>query len=131
MNAGEIIGIILIVLLVGIIVLGIYDRLFQKENLVKGNFPILGRFRYLFHELRPFFRQYFGDDDAFAPRIVIDWILNVSNKKSGYFAFDKFDTTGQLHDGKHQMVHASSPFNMDEVNPTFPLVGAKRKTSKK
>lgn len=117
----------------GITILGIlisvavYDRFFQRKNLVMGNFPLIGRFRYLFHELRPFFRQYFGDDDSFAPRIIIDWILNVSEGRTGYFAFDKFDTTNELHDGNHQMIHSASPLNMDEVEAEYPLVGKKRK----
>lgn len=72
-------------------------------------------------------RQYFGDDDAFAPRAVIDWILHVADGKSGYFGFDKFDTTGKFHDPDHQMIHASTPYNSDEMKPVYPLVGAKRK----
>jgi len=83
--------------------------------------------RYVFHELRPFFRQYFGDDNSFAPRKIIDWILDVANGRSGYFAFDKFDTTGQFHDGKHQMIHAAAPYNNDEMDPQYPLIGKTKK----
>ena len=120
-------SIIIAVVLVIAVLWAIYDRMIQKKNLVMGNFPLLGRGRYVMHELRPFFRQYFGDDDAFAPRIIIDWILDISNGKSGYFAFDKFDSTGKLHDGEHQMIHSASPLNMDEIAPEYPLVGGKRK----
>ncbi len=105
----------------------IWDRFFQQKNIVKSNFPLVGRFRYAFHELRPFFRQYFGDDNAFAPRIVIDWILRVAQGKTGYFSFDKFDTTNHLHDGQHQMVHAAAPLNNDEMKPVFPVIGENRK----
>lgn len=112
--------------LAGLFLLFINDRWLQNKNLVIGNFPVLGRFRYLAHELRPFFRQYFGDDDAFTPRIIIDWILDVANGKSGYFAFDKFDTTGQLHNGQHQMIHSPTPFNEDEMDIKYPLIGSKR-----
>ncbi|PCI25144.1 FMN-binding glutamate synthase family protein [Candidatus Peregrinibacteria bacterium] len=115
------------IMIILVIAITIYDRFFQTKNVLLGNFPFLGRFRYLFHELRPFFRQYFGDDNAFAPRIIIDWILNVSNGKSGYFAFDKFDTTHSLHNGKFQMVHSSNPLNMEEVDPVYPLVGETKK----
>lgn len=121
------IGIGALVLVLIIILAVIHDRLFQKKNLVIGNFPLLGRFRYVFHELRPFFRQYFGDDDSFSPRIIIDWILHVSKGKTGYFAFDKFDTTFKFHNGKHQMIHSSNPLNMDEMKPSYPTVGTKRK----
>jgi hypothetical protein len=66
----------------GIVLIAIYDGLFQKKNAVMSNFPFLGRFRYLFHELRPLMRQYFGDDDAFAPRSIIDRVLQVSKGQS-------------------------------------------------
>ncbi len=122
-------GVLILVPIIVLALLGlfIYDRWFQRKNLVIGNYPVLGRMRYVAHELRPFFRQYFGDDNAFAPRIIIDWILDVANGKSGYFAFDKFDTTQALHNGQHQMIHAANPLNVDEMAVEYPLVGAKRK----
>lgn len=117
-----------VLLLIGILLLvALYDRFFQRKNLVMANFPLIGRMRYVFHELRPFFRQYFGDDNAWAPRIIIDWVLDVSEGRTGYFSFDKFDTTQHLHDGHHQMIHAANPLNEDEVAPEFPVVGEKRK----
>lgn len=108
-------------------ILFIYDRFIQKTNIVKARFPIIGRFRYLAHELRPFFRQYFGDDDSFTPRIIIDWILQVSKGKPGHFSFDKFDTTNKLHDGNHQFIHSSTPYNFEEMKPIYPTIGEKRK----
>lgn len=118
----------LLILVLGIL-LAIYikDRLLQQQNVLIGNFPIFGRLRYFFHALRPFFRQYFGDDNAFVNRIIIDWIIDVSNGKSGYFAYDKFDTTSKLHDGLHQMIHSNNPMNDEEMEPQFPVVGKKRK----
>jgi glutamate synthase domain-containing protein 2 len=104
----------------------IYDRFFQKKNLVLANFPLLGRMRYVAHDLRPFFRQYFGDDDAFAPRIIIDWIIHVASGKTGYFSFDKFDSTRELHDGSHQMIHSANPYNKDEMEVKYPILGEKR-----
>jgi glutamate synthase domain-containing protein 2 len=126
------IDIILIIVLLALVIfmaIAIYDRFFQQKLSVLGNFPLLGRARYFFHELRPFFRQYFGDDNSWTPRIIIDWIRHVAEGKSGYFAFDKFDTTGHLHDGRHQMIHAPSPFNIDEMNPTYPVIGPDKKHS--
>lgn len=113
--------------LLALILLFINDRYLQKKNVVIAQFPVVGRFRYLFHELRPFFRQYFGDDNAFTPRLIIDWVLNVAKGDSGYFAFDKFDTTQTLHNGQHQMIHSPTPLNVDEMQPEFPLLGAQRR----
>jgi len=77
---------VIIAIIVALLVLiAAYDGLFQKNNAVKAAYPLLGRFRYIFHELRPLMRQYFGDDDSFAPRAIIDRILHVSEGKSGYF----------------------------------------------
>ena len=119
---------VIIAIIVALLVLiAAYDGLFQKNNAVKAAYPLLGRFRYIFHELRPLMRQYFGDDDSFAPRAIIDRILHVSEGKSGYFWFDKFDTTGRFHDDDHQMIHASTPYNTEEMQPQYPLVWSKRK----
>lgn len=126
MTAWQILGIVILSILALLILIALFDRLFSK-NLVKANFPLVGRFRYIFHELRPFFRQYFGDDNAWAPRIIIDWILNVSEGRTGYFSFDKFDTTRKLHNGTHQMIHSPTPLNNNETDPQYPLVGPKRK----
>jgi hypothetical protein len=118
---------ILILIVVAIIALAIYDRFIQTKNLVYANFPVVGRFRYIAHELRPFVRQYFLDDNDFVNRMVIDWILHVSSGKTGYFSFDKFDSSGQLHNGEFEMIHSATPKNSDEMKVEFPLVGAKRK----
>ncbi len=80
------------------------------------------------HEVRPFIRQYFLDDNEFVNRVAIDWILNAAGWKSGYFSFDKFDSTRELHNGEYSMIHSSTPLNSDETDPQFPLVWAKRKT---
>lgn len=115
------------IVLLALFGLFIYDRFFQNKNIVIGQFPVIGRMRYVFHELRPFFRQYFGDDNAFTPRIIIDWILDVSKGASWYFAFDKFDTTGTLHDGSNQMIHSPTPLNVDELDPIYPILWENRR----
>lgn len=104
----------------------IYDRFFQTKNLVYANFPLVWRMRYVMHELRPFIRQYFFDDNEFVNRVAIDWILNAANGKSWYFSFDKFDSKYELHNGEYSMIHSATPLNEDEVEPTFPLVWEKR-----
>ena len=105
----------------------IYDLLFQKDYAIKANFPWVWRFRYLFHELRPFFRQYFWDDDAFAPRVIVDWIRNVAEWRSGYFWFDKFDTSKMFDDPRTAMIHSNAPYNDDEMKPIYPIVGEHKK----
>ena len=79
------------------------------------------------HELRPFVRQYFFDDNDFVNRVAIDWILSSANGKTGYFSFDTFDSSGKLHNGEYAMIHSSNPLNADETEPKFPFVWEKRK----
>lgn len=126
-SAWIIIGYIALGVLGVVALIALYDRYFQTKNVLLGNFPFAARARYLFHHLRPLMRQYFGDDDSFAPRIIIDWILNTAGGKTGYFSFDKFDTTYGLHNAENGMIHSATPYNMDEMNPTYPLVGPHRK----
>ena len=42
-----------------ILSLWFYDRFIQQKHAVRRNFPLLGRFRYLFEHFGEFFRQYF------------------------------------------------------------------------
>jgi len=53
----------LMILLVPLILLGLYDY-FQKSNVIRRNFPLLGRGRHLMEELRPKIQQYFVEDDT-------------------------------------------------------------------
>jgi len=119
--------IVLILIVLLLILIAIYDRFFQTKNLVLWNFPLIWRFRYVAHNLRPYVRQYFFNGNDFVNRLVIDWILSVSEWKSGYFSFDKFDSSGKLHNWEFDMIHSSTPLNNDEMNPKFPLVWEKRK----
>ncbi len=50
------------VLLVSVIVMYLRD-ITQTENTIRKNYPIVGRFRYLFEHLGEFFRQYFFAQD--------------------------------------------------------------------
>ncbi|MGX5175155.1 FMN-binding glutamate synthase family protein [Aliikangiella sp. IMCC44653] len=50
--------IVFLLLLVTIVILYISDRL-QTRHALKRNYPVIGRFRYLFEHLGEFFRQYF------------------------------------------------------------------------
>ena len=43
-------------------IIGITDYA-QKKRAVLGNFPLMGRFRFIFEAIRPELRQYFWDAD--------------------------------------------------------------------
>ncbi|MEO1493511.1 MAG: FMN-binding glutamate synthase family protein [Pseudomonadota bacterium] len=74
--------------LAGVVMFGI-DRL-QTEDAVRRNFPVLGRFRYLFSALGEFFRQYFfAMDREEMPfnRAQRTWIERAGNGESNTLAF--------------------------------------------
>ncbi len=53
----------LMIVLIPLILLGFVDY-FQKENVIRRNFPLLGRMRHLMEELRPKIQQYFIEPDT-------------------------------------------------------------------
>jgi glutamate synthase domain-containing protein 2 len=55
---GEILLFLLAALLVAVVVMYVVD-VTQTKHAVRRNFPVIGRFRYLFEKLGEFFRQYF------------------------------------------------------------------------
>ena len=53
-----------IAVLLGLLaVIGLYDY-YQKKRAVLGNYPLIGRFRFLFESIRPELRQYFWESDT-------------------------------------------------------------------
>lgn len=62
----------------------------QSSDAVRRNYPVLGRFRYLFSELGEFFRQYFfAMDREEMPfnRAERDWVDRAAKGKSNTIAF--------------------------------------------
>ena len=49
--------------LIFLFLVGISDYL-QKKRAVLGNFPLMGRFRFIFEAIRPELRQYFWEADS-------------------------------------------------------------------
>ena len=58
------IDMILLFLIAGpLIVIGLQDMLQTKQS-IRRNFPVLGRLRYVFEDLRPKIQQYFVESDT-------------------------------------------------------------------
>ena len=56
----------------------IYDRFVQRDNQILINYPLIGRFRYLFYALRDPMRQYFGDETFYDLFEKVDWVDKAS-----------------------------------------------------
>lgn len=75
--------------LAGVIILFIID-LTQKQDAVRRNYPVIGRFRHLFSSLGEFFRQYFfAMDREEMPfnRAEREWVLRAAKGKGNTIAF--------------------------------------------
>jgi glutamate synthase (ferredoxin) len=69
--------------------LAVYDR-FQRTHSIRRNFPLLGRFRYLFEELGPPVRQYIvagNDEERPFSRDQRRWIYSSAKQQNNYFGF--------------------------------------------
>jgi len=116
--------IILSLLFLGLIVLFIYDRYIQREHQLIINYPVIGRFRYLFEAAREPLRQYFAEETFYESRDKIDWVYTAAKDKPNYKSF----SVAQPFSGSRFIVkHAVNVKNDDEVSNDFSVtVGEKR-----
>jgi len=108
-----------------ILVLYVYDRFIQREHQLLINYPVIGRFRYLFELLREPLRQYFADEKFFESRDKINWVYTAAKNKPNFISFS---VSQPFYDSRFILKHASSVLNSDEVDDDLGVVfGEKRK----
>lgn len=103
------------------LVLFILDRT-QTQDAVRRNYPVIGRFRYLFSTLGEFFRQYFfAMDREEMPfnRAQRDWIYHSASGKGNTVAFGS--TRNLSIPGTPIFVNSSFPPLDDQAAATKPL----------
>lgn len=103
--------------------LWVYDRFFQTQHTVRRNFPLIGRFRYLFEHIGEFFRQYFfAMDREELPfnRAQRAWVYRASKDLSTMVPFGS--TKSML--GAGRVIFLNGPFPVLDQNsaPTQPLM---------
>ncbi|MEZ4394169.1 MAG: FMN-binding glutamate synthase family protein [Polyangiales bacterium] len=85
MDALTVLGVVL-----GLVaLLAVYDRL-QRKHAIVSNFPIVGRFRYIFETFGPPLRQYIvtgNDEERPFSRDERRWVYASSKKENPYFGF--------------------------------------------
>ena len=107
-----------------IVLIIIYDKYIQRKHQLLINYPLIGRFRYLFEMLREPFRQYFGDEDFYESKDKVDWVYSSARDKVTYASFSP---TQPQPNPKFLINHANSPLNDDEVDENFSVTfGEKR-----
>lgn len=118
-------GIIVFIALIGAGLLGsiayIIDRR-QKRHTIRRNFPVLGRFRYLFEYLGEFFRQYFfAMDREELPfnRAQRTWVYKSSKGNGSMVAFGSSRNIREP--GAYMFVNSPFPALEKDAVPAKPL----------
>ncbi len=99
--------------LVAIAILFIYDKYVQRRHALLINYPVIGRFRYLFEALREPLRQYFAEETFYESKDKVDWVYTAAKDKPNYQSF----SVAQPFSGSRFIIkHASNVLNEDEVD---------------
>ena len=102
----------------------IHDKYVQREHQLLVNYPIIGRLRYLFEEVREPFRQYFGDEKFYESKDKLDWVYKASRDVPNYASFSP---SQPLPKPKFMIKHANIVLNDNEVENDFEVTfGEKR-----
>ena len=103
----------------------IHDKYVQRKHQILVNYPIVGRLRFLFQEIREPFRQYFGDEKFYESIDKLDWVYGAARNKIN---FSSFSLSQPLPKPKFMFRHENIVLNDNEVDNDFNLViGENRK----
>ena len=98
---------------IGLVMLFIYDRFVQRNHSLLVNYPVIGRFRYLFEALREPLRQYFAEETYYESRDKVDWVYKASKDVPNYKSFSVDQPFAQ---DRFIVKHAVNVLNDDEVS---------------
>lgn len=104
------------VLLIGAVILLIYDRFIQRQNQLLINYPLIGRMRYLFYAMRDPMRQYFGDEKFYESFDKVKWVYHAAENK-GLVA--SFSPEQPLQSARLAFKNANIVLNKEEVTERF------------
>lgn len=115
---GHLPGFVLLVLLAILTVVYIQDRS-QVDQTIRRNYPIVGRFRYLFEELGVFFRQYFfalDREEMPFNRADRSWVYRAAKQES---TLQAFGSTRVQREGDVVFANAVIPYTGGSRKPTL------------
>ena len=96
--------------------------IYQAQDAIRRNYPVIGRFRHLFTELGEFFRQYFfalDREELPFNRAQRDWVTRASKGKDNTIAFGSTRDLKEV--GTPIFVNAPFPPLDEEAAVTMPL----------
>ena len=116
--------ILLSVAFLALVALFVYDKYVQREHQLLINYPVIGRFRYLFEALREPLRQYFAEETFYESRDKVEWVYKAAKDVPNYQSF----SVSQPFSGSRFVIkHSVHVKNDDEVSDDMSVVfGAKR-----
>ncbi|WP_457596963.1 glutamate synthase-related protein [Hydrogenimonas sp.] len=104
---------LLSLLFLGVVALFIYDRYIQRRHQLLINYPVIGRFRYLFELLREPLRQYFAEESFFESRDKVDWVYKAAKDTPNYVSFS---VSQPFPESRFVLKHTAAVLNEDEVD---------------
>ncbi len=104
---------VLSALFVGLVILFIYDRFVQRKHSLLINYPVIGRFRYLFEALREPLRQYFAEENFYESRDKVDWVYKAAKNVPNY---KSFSVDQPFAEDRYIVKHATNVLNDSEVS---------------
>ncbi|MEN8147159.1 MAG: FMN-binding glutamate synthase family protein [Campylobacterota bacterium] len=121
---GDFAELILSVLFIAVIILFVYDRYIQRKHSLLINYPVMGRFRYLFELLREPMRQYFGDETFYESRDKVDWVYTAAKNRPNFMSFS---ISQPFSGARFVMKHTEHVLNDNEVSQNMSVTfGEKR-----
>jgi len=102
-----------VLFLIGLVILFIYDRFVQRKHSLLVNYPVIGRFRYLFEALREPIRQYFAEETYYESRDKVDWVYKASKNVPNYKSFSVDEPFAE---DRFIVKHATNVLNEKEVS---------------
>ncbi len=121
---GNFTELILSLIFLAIIALFVYDRYIQRQHTLFINYPVLGRFRFLFELLREPMRQYFGDETFYESRDKVDWVYTAAKDKPNFMSFS---ISQPFSGARFVMKHTEHVLNNDEVSEDISVTFGKRR----
>ena len=101
-----------------------YDKFIQRKHQLLINYPVIGRMRYLFEELREPFRQYFANENFYESRDKVDWVYNASHNKTNYTSFSPQQPASRP---RFMLIHSNAPYNMNEIDKNISITFGKNR----
>ncbi|MFD2740645.1 FMN-binding glutamate synthase family protein [Sulfitobacter aestuarii] len=100
-----------------VMLLGLYDYL-QRKWVITRNYPVAGRIRWIFYELRPYLRSYIVEDDLHGTPYPFDARNLVHARARGETDTHPFGTERDTDDANHHwLLHSIAAEENPEKNP--------------